>query len=65
MEQTIKQTEKELDEMLLREEVMWRQHSRATWVREGDKNTDFFHHKATWRRKKNRIIGCKNLTVDG
>lgn len=35
----IKQATRELDEMLLREEIMWRQRSRVKWLREGAKNT--------------------------
>lgn len=50
-----KQTGAELDELLPREEIMWRQRSRATWIKEGDQNTKFFHRKATWRQKKNAI----------
>jgi hypothetical protein len=46
---------KRLDELLLREEIMWRQRSRITWLKHGDQNTKFFHRKATWRAKKNKI----------
>lgn len=39
VEAEIKRTTEELDELLLREEIMWRQRSRALWLREGDKKT--------------------------
>ena len=38
------------------EEIMWRQRSRITWLREGDSNTRFFHQRARRRRSRNRII---------
>jgi hypothetical protein len=49
----------ELDEILYREEMMWLQRSRINWLREGDRNTKYFHHKVMWIAKKNRIRKLK------
>jgi hypothetical protein len=58
----IKHVSARMDELLLREEIMWRQRSRITWLKEGDQNTKYFHRRATSRAKKNRIKTLK--TVD-
>lgn len=39
---------------------MLRQRSRATYLREGDRNTEWFHQQATWRKKHNTICKLKN-----
>lgn len=41
--------------MYHREEILWRQWSRIEWLTSGDKNTIFFHMRASMRRKKNMI----------
>ena len=35
------------------EEISWRQKSRETWLKEGDKNTGFFHRMANAHRRRN------------
>ena len=51
---------KRMDKLLKKQEIYWVQRSRISWLKHGDKNTKFFHSKATQRRKKNHISGIQN-----
>jgi cell division septum initiation protein DivIVA len=52
-----------VDEVLYREEMMWLQRSRISWLKEGGHNTRFFHMQAKWHARKNKIR--KLNRVDG
>eukprot|EP00253_Pinus_taeda_P024057 PITA_24057 len=47
--------EGKLQEQEQQEEVLWRQKSRIRWLKEGEKNTKFFHRTTIQRRMHNQI----------
>ncbi|XP_062015245.1 uncharacterized protein LOC133731834 [Rosa rugosa] len=46
-----------LEHLLTEEHAYWKQRSKVTWLVDGDRNTKYFHRKASNRRAKNRIQG--------
>jgi hypothetical protein len=53
-----------VDMLLEQQEIHWMQRSRANWLRQGDRNTSFFHNFASARRKRNFISKLKNNNGD-
>ncbi|XP_024178126.1 uncharacterized protein LOC112184065 [Rosa chinensis] len=45
------------NELLSLNETYWRQRSRVLWLKDGDRNTIFFHRRASNRKSRNSIIG--------
>eukprot|EP00253_Pinus_taeda_P031502 PITA_31502 len=46
---------KQIDERRKQEEIYWRQKSRIQWLKEGERNTKFFHRTTVQRRMHNQI----------
>lgn len=44
-----------LSHCLNQEEIYWKQRAKQFWLREGDKNTKFFHNYASTGKRKNQI----------
>ena len=55
--QAMRSTWIDLNYWLEKEDAMWRQRSRINWFQSGDKNTTFFHAKASAKQKRNFIEG--------
>ena len=55
--QEIKTLKHEINTVLNQDEIFWRQRSRSIWLQAGDKNTKFFHQRASHHRRKNHIFG--------
>ena len=50
----------EIQRLKNREECMWKQRSRNTWLKEGDSNSRFFHCRANQRNRYNFISGLED-----
>ena len=47
------------EERRKQEEILWKQKSRVNWLKEGDRNTNFFHKAMLQRHQHNRIFSLK------
>lgn len=56
----VKTLRKEINALLDKESQMWQQRSRELFLKCGDRNTSYFHSKASQRFRRNRILGLKN-----
>ncbi|XP_058756417.1 uncharacterized protein LOC131629650 [Vicia villosa] len=52
--------QKELSTILKQEELIWFQRAKTNWLKDGDRNTRYYHMKASTRRKRNKIHMLKD-----
>lgn len=52
----IKEIKTKLSRAYYQEEQFWKLKSRVKWLREGDRNTKFFHGCVKTRKSKNRMV---------
>ena len=50
----------EYEALLIQEESYWLQQSRCNTIKFGDKNSKYFHAKASGRKRRNKVIMLKN-----
>ena len=54
-----KEAKEEFKKLVLMEEISWRQKSREVWLKEGDRNTGFFHKMANSHRRRSNLTKIK------
>lgn len=45
----------ELNELIAQENTYWHQRSKISWLKDGDRNSKYFHAVASQRRRSNEI----------
>ena len=50
----------ELAGLLVKEEKLWQQRFKTHWMKSGDKNSRYFHTRASQRYRRNWILGLRN-----
>ena len=50
----------EVNELLEKENLMWQQRARSLFLKSSDRNTRYFHNRASHRYRRNSIKGLKN-----
>ncbi|KAL0394970.1 UNVERIFIED_CONTAM: LINE-1 retrotransposable element O protein [Sesamum latifolium] len=53
-----------LEQLGTREEILWKQHAKALWLKAGDRNTSFLHAKANEHRVRKEIQKIQNEKGD-
>ena len=56
----VKELNAEIRRLTDMEDCMWNQRAKVAWLRDGDKNTKYFHCRSTERNKRNFISGLEN-----
>ena len=57
----IRELMKEINQLMVKENILWRQRAKSFWLVGADQNSKYFHSRATLRHRRNRIIGVHNL----
>ena len=60
----LKNAKSALNLILDYEDKFWRQRAKVKWLKEGDRNTKFFHAMAAVKRKSNKIFRIHNMNGD-
>ena len=56
--------QRQREERLKQEALLWRQKSRVQWLKQGERNTSFFHKSTIQHRAHNRILSLKKADGD-